>query len=71
MEQKAFSFTSQIRDEQQPYYILARIKMKLAWPNRYDLQVYTDDLPDVLYLLALAAYDYNKVGKTRPLPIGK
>jgi len=74
MEQKAFSLTTEIRDEQQPYYIHARIKMRLTsvvWSNKYDLQVYTDELPDVLYLLALAAYDYNKAGTTGPNSIGK
>ena len=71
MEHKAFSLTTEIRDEQQPYYILARIKMRLTWLNRYDLQVYTDELPDVLYFLALAAYDHNRPGTTPAIPIGK
>ncbi len=64
MEYQAFSLTTEIRDEQQPNYILARIRMRLSsmlWSNKYDLQVYTNDLPDAIYLLALAAYDYNNV----------
>jgi hypothetical protein len=71
MEQKGFSLTTEIRDEQQPYYILARIKMKLTWLNRYDLQVYTDELPDMLYFLALAAYDHNRARTMPSIPNGK
>ena len=62
MEHKVFSLTTEFRDEQQPSYVLARFRMRLSsvvWSNKYDLQVYTNDLPDLIYLLALAAYDYN------------
>ena len=68
MEQKSFSLTTEIRDEQQFNYVLARIRIRLVsavWANKYDLEVYTNELPDVIYLLALAAYDYNHAERTR------
>jgi hypothetical protein len=68
MEQKPLSLTTEIRDEQQSNYILARIRIRLAsilLPNKYDLQIYTNELPDVIYLLALTAYDYNNAPRAR------
>ncbi len=62
LEHKAFSLTAEIRDEQQPNYILAQMRTRLSsfiWSNKYDLQVYTNELPDIIYLLAIVAYDYN------------
>jgi hypothetical protein len=41
MEQKLLSLTTEIRDEQQPNYVLAWIRIRLAsilLPNKYDLQ---------------------------------
>jgi hypothetical protein len=74
MEHKAFTLTSEIRDEQRPDYILARIRKRLAsylWSNKYDLQVYTNELPDAIYLLAIAAYDYNSPRNIRSSQNGK
>ena len=62
MDHQGISLTAEIRDTQQPDYVLARVRQRLEsvlWSNRYDLQVYTNDLPDVIYILALSAYDYN------------
>ncbi len=68
MEHKAFLLTTEIRDEQQPNFILARMRKRLVsyiWSNKYDLQVYTNELPDTIYLLAIAAYDYNSARDIR------
>ncbi len=68
MEHKALSLTTEFRDEQQPNYILAQFRMRLisvVWSNKYDLQVYTNEFPDAIYLLALAAYDSNNALNVR------
>jgi hypothetical protein len=68
MEHIAFSLTTEIRDERQPNFILARMSKRLVsiiWSNKYDLQVYTNELPDTIYLLAIAAYDYNSARNIR------
>jgi hypothetical protein len=68
MEHRVFSLTTEIRDAQQPDYVLARFRIRLTsvvWSNKYDLQVYTNELPDVIYILALAAYDYKSTASTR------
>ena len=68
MERKAISLTTEFRDEQQPNYLLARMRLRpvsLIWTNKYDLQVYTNDLPDVIFMLALIAYDYDNSATKR------
>lgn len=73
-EHQVFSLTTSIRDEQQPNYVLARIKKRLSsfvWSNKYDLEVYTNELPDLIYLLTLVAYDYNNIARTQSKPNGK
>lgn len=62
MQHLPFTFTSEIRDDLAPFYVLARIRKRLSsiiLPNRYDLQIYTNELPDIIYFLAVAAYDHN------------
>ncbi|CAF1075586.1 unnamed protein product [Rotaria sordida] len=74
MEHNIFSLTTEIRNEQPPNYILARMRLRLSsiiLPNKYDLQVYTNELPDVIYFLALAAYDYNNGRRIRSGQNGK
>lgn len=75
MEHRAFTLTTEISDEQQQRdYILARIKMRLTsaiWSNKYDLQVYTDELPDAIYLLAAATYHYGNTVRKRPNQNGR
>jgi len=74
MEYKAFSLTTEIRDEQQLNYVLARIRQRLSsmlWSNKYDLEVYTNELPDIIYVLALAVYDYNNTERKRLSQNGK
>lgn len=74
-EHKVLSLTTEIRDEQQPNYILARIRKRLSsflWSNKYDLEVYTNELPDLIYLLTIVATDYNNnIAKTQSKPNGK
>ena len=68
MEHKVLSLTTEFRDEQQLNYILARFRIRLTsivWSNKYDLQVYTNEFPDVIYLLAIAAYDYTNTIRVR------
>ncbi|CAF2549784.1 unnamed protein product [Rotaria sp. Silwood2] len=74
MEHQAFSLTTEIRNEQPPNDVLARIRTKLSsfiLPNKYDLEIYTNELPDVIYLLALVAYDYNHGRNRRANQNGK
>ena len=68
LEQRGLTYTIEIRDELQPNYVLARVHTRLSsliLSNRYDLQVYTNELPDTVYILALAAYDYNSLAGAR------
>lgn len=63
LEQRAFSFQSEIRDELMKDYILADIRYRtrsLFLNNQYELRILTNDLPDAIYILAVAAYDYNR-----------
>lgn len=60
METKIASFTSEFRDENQQ--ILARYRMRwssLIWSNKYDLEIYSNEFPESLYILALAAKDHT------------
>ena len=41
------------------------------WSNKYDLQVYTDELPDAIYLLAITACDYGNTVRKRLNQNGK
>ncbi len=61
METKLFSSTTTFEHE---YHsgVLAKIQKRsfsLMQPNRYDLQIFSDDLPAAFYFLALAVKDQN------------
>ncbi|CAF3398335.1 unnamed protein product [Rotaria sp. Silwood1] len=74
MEHRPFSLTTEIRNEQSSNYVLAQMKLSLSsiiLPNKYDLQVYTNELPDVIYLLAVVAYDYDNGRNRRSVQNGK
>jgi hypothetical protein len=61
MENKLGSLITEIRDQKRPNYILSRFYETYFDPffgsSRYNIQIYTDDLPDPLYILALSALD--------------
>ena len=61
MENRFGSLITEIRDQKRPNYILSRFYQTYFDPffgsSRYNIQIYTDDLPDPLYILALSALD--------------
>ena len=68
LNKNLFSLIYEIRDEQWPNNVLARIKKRLSsiiWSNKYGLDVYTNELPDVIYLLSIFAFDYSDTSRKR------
>ncbi|CAF1358469.1 unnamed protein product [Adineta steineri] len=61
MENKVGSSIIDVKDELRPNYILTRFYQTNLNPLfksfKYDIQVYRDDLPDPIYILALYALD--------------
>ncbi len=58
MENNINSLITQIRDAKRPNYILTRF-YPLFGSSKYNIQIYTDDLPDPIYILALSAFNSN------------
>jgi len=65
MENKINSLTTEIRDAKRPNYILSRFYQTYFNPlfrsSKYNIQIYTDDLPDSIYILALSALNSNNI----------
>ena len=63
LEKKGLTAQMEIRDGQIQDYILANVRQRvrsLFINNQYELRVFSNDVPDVVYILAVAAYDYNR-----------
>ncbi len=58
MENNMNSLITQIRDAKRQNYILTRF-YPLLGSSKYNIQIYTDDLPDPIYILALSAFNSN------------
>ncbi|CAF4024394.1 unnamed protein product [Rotaria sp. Silwood1] len=61
METKFASFTTKFRDQNQDN-ILAKFRMRwfsVLGSNKYDLEIFSRQVPDSIYIFALAAKDYN------------
>lgn len=50
----------EIRDAKKPNYILNRF-YPVFGTSKYNIQIYTDDLPDPIYILALSAFNSNTI----------
>jgi hypothetical protein len=65
MENKFLSLITEIRDDKRPNYVLTHFYQTNINPiygtSKYNLKIYTDDLPDPVYILALYALDSNLV----------
>ncbi|CAF0835979.1 unnamed protein product [Adineta ricciae] len=61
MENRLGSLITDIRDEQNPNYLLTRFQQTYIDPltgsMKYAVKVFTNDLPDPIYMMALYAYD--------------
>jgi hypothetical protein len=60
MENKIDSLITEIRDAKKPNYILTRF-YPLFGSSTYNIQIYNDDLPDPIYILALSAFNSNNI----------
>jgi len=60
MENNIKSLITQIRDAKRQNYILTRF-YPLLGSSKYNIQIYTDDLPDPIYILALSAFNLNTI----------
>ncbi|CAF4109741.1 unnamed protein product [Rotaria sp. Silwood2] len=61
METKFLSFTTKFRDENQGN-MLAEFRMRwtsLFWFKKYDLEIFSKEVPETIYIMALAAKDHN------------
>ncbi|CAF0735948.1 unnamed protein product [Adineta steineri] len=61
METKIFSLTTKYHYQNQET-ILAQFHRRwisLIWTNKYDLEIFSKEIPDAIYILALAAKDHN------------
>jgi len=69
MENKIGSLITEIRDQKRKNYILTRFYKIYENPffgsSKYNIQVYTDDLPDPIYVLALYALDSIAITKRK------
>lgn len=73
MENKFGSLITEIRDQKRQNYVLSRFYQTYFDPyfglSRYNIQIYTDDLPDPIYILALSALDSRTMpGRVRFIP---
>ncbi|UJR24702.1 hypothetical protein I4U23_006076 [Adineta vaga] len=73
MENRIGSSITEIRDEKKPNYLLTRFHQTYIDPItgslKYNVKVFTDDLPDPIYMMALYAYDSitsKRKNKLRP-----
>lgn len=60
MEKKFRSPLIDIRDESRSNLLLSRFFPKASQPSKYHLQIYTNDLPDPLYILAFSLLNSGK-----------
>ncbi|CAF2392582.1 unnamed protein product [Rotaria sp. Silwood2] len=61
MEHNVASLTTRFLDDQQGGQLVAEYQVSLpslVWATKYSLQIFTDDLPDAIFLFGLAARDY-------------
>ncbi len=69
MENKIGSLITEIRDQKRKNYVLTRFYKIYENPffgsSKYNIQVYTDDLPDPIYVLALYALDSIAITKRK------
>lgn len=65
MENKYGSPVVEIRSKQKPDNVLTRFYRRSMNPrarsSRYNVKIYSNDLPDPFYILALYAYDSNYI----------
>ncbi|CAF2951871.1 unnamed protein product [Rotaria sp. Silwood2] len=63
MKKKIFSINHKFYDENQ--YVLAQFRMSFRWFNwsliKYNLQIYSDKLPDALYFFSIAIVDHRNL----------
>ena len=60
MEQKFRSPFIDIRDESRSNLLLSRFFPKASQSSKYHLQIYTNDLPDPLYILGFSHFNSVK-----------
>jgi hypothetical protein len=62
MDNELASLTTRFYDEDANGIMMAQFEKKLEsfiFANQYNMEVYSDDVPDAIYLLSLAAKDHN------------
>ncbi|CAF3519435.1 unnamed protein product [Rotaria sp. Silwood1] len=62
METDPISLTTNFFDKQHDRILLAKFQMRVQsffWVNQYDMEVYSNAIPDGVYLLSLAARDHT------------
>ncbi|CAF3040436.1 unnamed protein product [Rotaria socialis] len=60
METESLSFDTNIFDQQNNRALLAKFRLRphsLMWVSKYDLEIYSNEIPDSVYLLSIAARD--------------
>ncbi|CAF1187330.1 unnamed protein product [Rotaria magnacalcarata] len=63
MVSDAFSLITRFYDEQQPNIILAKFRKRFEsylFVNKFDMEIFVNDLPDSIFLLGLAVKDRNR-----------
>ncbi|CAF1407583.1 unnamed protein product [Rotaria magnacalcarata] len=58
MESETFSLDTNIFDKQNNRALLAKFRLRrhsLIWVSKYDVEIYSNAIPDSVYLLSIAA----------------
>lgn len=68
MEHNYLSLTTTFRDDSDPSNLMAEYKLSvasLAWARRYTLKIYSDDVPDQVYMFGLAVRDFISATRSK------